>query len=1364
MKRKLFLLLCALLTLVGTQKVQAYTTEDLTNDGWTLVTDLGSLTLGDNYFVFVDGAHTELAMSHSGAYTDARPVYQLLQSPAISCGEVWMLEASNGKYIMQNYSDNYFYSNGGAGWNSSMKANTDGSNSEMTFTLNEGKYHISGNGGALGTWSNYDLSGGGLGYAGTAGNKSVGGEQDNGFYLYYLPRTSYLPINKPSEIYSTAGWMPVEALSDWGNDKRQYVLVDYSESGFESNMIMTGTENGLPQYKYYDLNDSKQKWYTEASGDGYALKNVEYGTYSNYTAPWSGNMSAELPAKVFVPSLNNGKWQIKNTVDNSNWLGRWGDSDNGKNAKNDPFAGEQLAANKGVGNGRRFFLVYAIPSAVDYAVALPASGDMTANNWYFFDIIIADNYKATSTQLENIECIEYSTGNSVTLEATGNSLAATRYYVKSSTNNNLVIAAASYSYSVSEATVDKAYIQPGNTVTVSYTVSTNNPSAVLSQDYSGVTFDGKSINDVEPTGTGFTFTVPADIEAGTEHTLYIPEGAIGYAVGNTYNAEQSFTLKTPVVFDGVYYFKVENEGALKGQYLSRGRFYGTHATVDKYGLAIKVATDDQNRTTLKSYDTDRFYRMDSNGWNCWADNTDNDDRAKFNLVAYNGHILVHGITTGQADDYFKYNDGDVAETTVIWGDSHGTSGANGNAIEFSLDDASAQAAAMQALKDAQATTAASAAYASGQYESLDGITTLSDLEEELDAHYAKGDLIPATTVTSVLEKYQGGQPGYNNTVEIVYSDKINITEPGLYKFSMQAFYRAGDNERTQDMHDKNIDRSPVVLYFGSAETQIKSLYDEPGSDTEMVPGNDAIYHGQYYANNPTSALMMLQTDKYHNDVYLYIGEAGEYTYGVKYLGYANNNAQWFIYSPESVTVTIYGAAADAGDYAALADAIDAFDNAVWGFETAEYAPYNNVEVLENIEAAKAINPDETNSKLLVKSLTDKIALSDPNASEVNAIYWPVYTNESAKDAGNRIYALGWGKDGGTDAYNTRVVVGTTESNVGIYNYLENHEGLMTKFATNYGVESGYTMPLKANTMYKLSFKYGGMENTPNVTISFTDPEDNIITLKPDFMPTYANAHLSGDEDQFEDYAGYFVTNSAGNYVLNLTKDPTTQQQIAMGNIELKKVASQTLVFADDAMPTFAPGVYPAASYSREIPATSDYGTICVPFNVTTNEDIQYFTLGDIAENVLSIEYADNIEAGVPAVFKKKTADATSIEVTTEDATVVNAVVEQTGDPKLVGTFVDTTVDTNAEYCYYIKNNQFWQGNTSFNVGSFRAYIETNSNTGDARLTIEVDGETAINTLKTLDEKQGLKDGKYLIGGKIIVVKEGKQYNVNGVIK
>ena len=150
--------------------------------------------------------------------------------------------------------------------------------------------------------------------------------------------------------------------------------------------------------------------------------------------------------------------------------------------------------------------------------------------------------------------------------------------------------------------------------------------------------------------------------------------------------------------------------------------------------------------------------------------------------------------------------------------------------------------------------------------------------------------------------------------------------------------------------------------------------------------------------------------------------------------------------------------------------------------------------------------------------------------------------------------------------------------------------------------------------------------------------------------------------------------------------------------------------------------------------------------------------------MLKLETTDAVAAGVPAIYKNLTANATKIEVATNNATVVAAAGTQGTDPKLVGTFTGETVSgANVDKCYYLKGNQFWQGTENFTIPAYRAYIQTDVD-ADARLTIRTDDDpTAINELKKLDEQQGLKDGKYLIGNKVIVVKAGKQFYINGAL-
>ena len=788
-----------------------------------------------------------------------------------------------------------------------------------------------------------------------------------------------------------------------------------------------------------------------------------------------------------------------------------------------------------------FYFQYLGQVVLDYAEELPTSGEMEANKWYYFDIAAAaDNYEATATDLDKIICVtdEYTltsaTSGTVALKAEDNSLTPGRYYVKSSTANKLVVEVPSFSYNVSQATANIAYIQPGHTVTVSYTVSTNDPAATISMEFSGVTFNGASVTWT-PTENGFSFIVPEGLAAGTTYKLIIPANAVGYAAGNTYTAKQEITFTTPAILDGVYFLKVANETAAKGKYLARGMNYGTHATLDKYGLPIQIATDGSNITTLQAYDTKRYF-FHANSYDCYADQASLAESGKFTVTLTDGKYRIHNNTMGEGL-YLKYTDSDVNDANIrVYDDGTGSNA--GPIIDWTLETGAEHAMAMQALKDGQATTAAAAAFASGNYASLEGITTVAALEAELTANYIQGDFVTPSAIESISEKYQGGQPGSGNITETVYSNTIHISEPGFYKFSMQAFYRAGSNDVTQAMHTAGVDFPPVVLFFGDSETQIKSVYDDGGLDQgiaegyyeqETVGGNPVQYNGKWYTNGQHNSVIIFQKDYYHNDVWFYASEPGTYSYGVKYLGYANANMQWFIYSPESVTITSYAAAADATDYANLATAIAAYDDAAWGFEKDEYAPYNNAEARANIAAAKAIDTGATNSKLLVNSLIADIALN-ANTEELNAFYDGDFSECAEDNASPLDYTpAGW-----TASENFRMMLKNAETYPGLADASIPSAVFTWSGGITYGETVGYEMPLKANTTYVLKLKAAGWENQTRsgITVSVLNAEDGLAATDlgtPD-------RDIKGNEQNtagMTSFVKYFKTGAAGNYVFHV---------------------------------------------------------------------------------------------------------------------------------------------------------------------------------------------------------------------------------------
>ena len=1023
-----------------------------------------------------------------------------------------------------------------------------------------------------------------------------------------------------------------------------------------------------------------------------------------------------------------------------------------------------------------FYLEYLGQCVMDYAIELPDGGAMAADTWYYFDIAAAaDNYTATATTLGDIICVTdghtltSAAAGTVTLTAEDNSLAAGRYYVKSSSNNNLEIAVASYSYSVSSATADKAYIQAGQTVTVSYTVSTNDPGATLTQDYSGVLFGDEPVS-VTPTASGFTFTVPT-VTANTPYTLSIPAGAIKYNEENK-NAAQNIILNTPAVFDGIYFLKAaatydgtsEGTSAAVGKYLARGLNYGTHATLDKYGLPVQITTDGNNATTIQAYDTKRYF-FHANDNDCFADQASLAASIYFTVTVNNGKLLIHNNSM-DPNTYLKYNTSAANDANIgVFDDGTGTN--NGPIIMWTTEDASSHATVMQSYKDGQAATAAAAAYASGNYASLNGITTVSALEAELEANYIKGDFVSPSPIESISEKYQGVQPGSGNTTETVYSNTINITEPGFYKFSMQAFYRAGGNDVTQDMHTKGVDFPPVVLFFGDSETQIKSIYDEGGLaygiedgyfETETVGGAPVQYNEKWYTNGQHNSVIIFKKDYYHNNVYFYAPAAGEYTYGVKYMGFANANAQWFIYSPESVEITSYAAAANAADYTALQDAIDTYDGATWGFETGEYAPYNNVEAIENIAAAKAIDKNAVNSKLLVNSLTTKLALSAANVSEVNAFYKGDFDGYAEDNSSPLDYTpAGW-----TASDNMRMMLKDNGTYPGLADASASTAMMSWSGGITYGETTGYEMPLAAHTIYELQFKAAGWDGQTrgNLTVNVKKGSEGMVNMNlgsadKDIAGKNAAAGLTS-------FSVYFVTGEEGNYVFSIS----SPNNMVLTDFDLRKAVNQYLEFADGSVPTYAPGTYPTVKITRSLTANK-WATGVYPFAISGVSGLTTVKMSDYDAGTGELSFSTGATVANQPFMMKATSAMSEISLNNVEVAATSAEDQTISDITMKGVYSAGTVPASDgdKYRYAVDSST----NTlrkvtggSVAIAPYRAYFELDNATS-ARSVIRLNFEdiTGIENVEAAPAATAKKNGAYLENGKIVIYKNGMKFNATG---
>ena len=189
---------------------------------------------------------------------------------------------------------------------------------------------------------------------------------------------------------------------------------------------------------------------------------------------------------------------------------------------------------------------------------------------------------------------------------------------------------------------------------------------------------------------------------------------------------------------------------------------------------------------------------------------------------------------------------------------------------------------------------------------------------------------------------------------------------------------------------------------------------------------------------------------------------------------------------------------------------------------------------------------------------------------------------------------------------------------------------------------------------------------------------------------------------------------------------------------------------------YEPFAAKAASYSRTINAGTKWATLCLPFEVSLdNQNFRAFKLlsaDDVAETVELEEIETNIAAGTPVIIKMKDG-ANSLSISEADKAIAKDVQTSkadNGNYQLLGLYTQKTFSKDTDNnCYIVKGSKLMNpakllGETSTaHVDSkpFRAYMVDNSSTsapaaGARMFSISIGGSTtAIEQLEsTADSK------------------------------
>ena len=195
------------------------------------------------------------------------------------------------------------------------------------------------------------------------------------------------------------------------------------------------------------------------------------------------------------------------------------------------------------------------------------------------------------------------------------------------------------------------------------------------------------------------------------------------------------------------------------------------------------------------------------------------------------------------------------------------------------------------------------------------------------------------------------------------------------------------------------------------------------------------------------------------------------------------------------------------------------------------------------------------------------------------------------------------------------------------------------------------------------------------------------------------------------------------------------------------LATENLILEDGKdFVAYEPFAAKDASYCRDIPKGSTWGTLCLPFAIDQNQvkECKFYSLTGIDNDCITLESCEEgkIPAGTPVLFKMNEGVKT-LSISVQNAGIVKEPVAGTNtDVNLVGSFTKIGGNGNLgldKNDYIIGKNKFWRvsdldGGNRVGIKPMRAYIHpaTASHARAAMLSIgKGDGTTAIDNLNAI---------------------------------
>lgn len=575
-----------------------------------------------------------------------------------------------------------------------------------------------------------------------------------------------------------------------------------------------------------------------------------------------------------------------------------------------------------------FELYYLGPTVGGEATEIPMATEtaMTAGSWYYFDIPVDGLYNLTTTTLPDIVYTNDATvlienESSVTAtfsQAVNETLTAGRYFVKSASAQSLEVSVGAYAYSVGAATLstaDGGYTQ-SSTFTVTFlAAATSDPAGETTLAASSkATVNGAEVA-LTAVANGFSLDL-GSLTPSTDYAIVIPAGVYGYA-GESVNEAISVTLHTPAVFDGEYVLY----DATNKLFLCRGANFGTEASMDKYGIPVRLVTDASGVSSFEFKDWTGGFLFSNNAGVAAGIYTDNNSTG-WNIIETTGGYI---LKDANGDVYAKVDNGTLGLYV------HTVAGQE-NANVWTLKTKAERDAIIAAYPTENisnvitasgvATDAASfATFLDANYNATDWTSSVGTAKFTDGIAERRAATVGSWTWTEV--RAQNGSnawdksPAYGDDWAEVYQATGKYTQTiaaselpaGIYKMTIDGYERHKDGASDNGFGAAGYDYTTSYLAVNGEQVRLKSWYDV--HTTALAAGQS----GDNYPNSVTEAVTCFTEGYATNEVYIYLDGSTDLTITLSKPNYTPaswlcfNNFTLTRYSQTSANMTI-----EAGKY------------------------------------------------------------------------------------------------------------------------------------------------------------------------------------------------------------------------------------------------------------------------------------------------------------------------------------------------------------------------------------------------------------------------------------------------------------------